>query len=78
MRMRVTWEEFEHNVQRLHDNAQAHGSERHKGPPREGPALLQGLAVCALCGERMSIYPDSLKSREKFLAFCGSEDSDGA
>ena len=24
------------------------------------------------------IYPDSLKSREKFLAFCGSEDSDGA
>jgi hypothetical protein len=24
------------------------------------------------------VYPDSLKSREKFLAFCGSEDSDGA
>src|ERR1700692_1451559 len=24
------------------------------------------------------ISPDSLKSREKFLAFCGSEDSDGA
>jgi predicted NUDIX family phosphoesterase len=23
------------------------------------------------------LYPDSLKSREKFLAFCGSEDSDG-
>ena len=52
----ISWEEFEHNVQRLHDNAQAHGSERHKGPPREGPALLQGLAVCALCGERMSIH----------------------
>jgi len=52
----ITWEEFEHNVQRLHDNAQAHGAERQKGPPREGPALLQGLAVCALCGERMSIH----------------------
>jgi hypothetical protein len=30
-------------------------------------------------GERMiQIYSDSLKSREKFLAFRGSEDSDGA
>ena len=27
------------------------GTEREKGAPREGPALLQGLAVCAQCGE---------------------------
>lgn len=52
----ISWEEFEHNVQRLYDNAQAHSAEREKGPPREGPALLQGLAVCALCGERMSVH----------------------
>src|SRR5262249_26842574 len=51
----ITWEEFEQNVQRLRDNAQAHGAERKKGPPREGPALLQGLAVCAQCGERMTV-----------------------
>jgi DNA invertase Pin-like site-specific DNA recombinase len=51
----ITWEEFEQNVQRLRDNAHAHGTEREKGPPREGPALLQGLAACALCGERMTI-----------------------
>jgi DNA invertase Pin-like site-specific DNA recombinase len=51
----ITWEEFEQNVQQLRDNAHALGAERDKGPPREGPALLQGLAVCALCGERMTI-----------------------
>jgi len=51
----ITWEQFEQNIQRLRDNAQAHGAEREKGPPREGPALLQGLAVCAQCGERMTV-----------------------
>ena len=51
----ITWEQFEHNVQRLRDNAQALGAEREKGPPREGSALLQGLAVCAQCGERMTV-----------------------
>jgi hypothetical protein len=35
--------EYEENIQRLRDNAQALGAEREKGPPREGPALLQGL-----------------------------------
>jgi len=51
----ITWEQFEQNNQRLRDNALAHGAEREKGPPREGPALLQGLAVCAQCGERMTV-----------------------
>jgi len=31
------------------------GTEREKGAPHEGPALLQGLAVCAQCGERMTV-----------------------
>ena len=35
--------------------ARAHGSERTAGPAREGPALLQGLAVCGRCGSRMSV-----------------------
>ena len=29
--------------------------ERRKSPPREGPALLQGLVVCAVCGTRMTV-----------------------
>jgi DNA invertase Pin-like site-specific DNA recombinase len=51
----ITWEEYEQNLQRLRENAQALGDERQRGAPREGPALLQGLAVCAICGERMTI-----------------------
>jgi DNA invertase Pin-like site-specific DNA recombinase len=51
----ITWDEFEQNKLRLRENAHALGEEREKGPPREGPALLQGLAICAVCGERMTI-----------------------
>jgi DNA invertase Pin-like site-specific DNA recombinase len=50
----ITWAEYEANVQRLHESAQAHGHDRRRSPPREGPALLQGLAVCGVCGERMT------------------------
>ena len=28
---------------------------RDRGPPREGPALLQGLVICAKCGDRMTV-----------------------
>jgi DNA invertase Pin-like site-specific DNA recombinase len=52
----INWEEFEQNKLRLRENAHALGEEREKGPPREGPALLQGLAICAVCGERMTIH----------------------
>jgi len=51
----LSWEEHEENLARLHENAQANGAERRKSPPREGPALLQGLAVCGRCGARMSV-----------------------
>ena len=36
-------------------NAQARGSDRAAGPAREGPALLQGLAICGRCGRRMTV-----------------------
>jgi DNA invertase Pin-like site-specific DNA recombinase len=51
----IAWEEYEHNLQVLRDNAHAQGADRERGAPREGPALLQGLAVCAVCGERMTL-----------------------
>lgn len=51
----ISWEQFEANLTRLRDNAQAHGAERRKSPPREGPALLQGLGVCGVCGRRMTV-----------------------
>jgi len=51
----ITWEAYEENQRRLRENAQAHGAERRMSPPREGPALLQGLVLCGICGERMTV-----------------------
>jgi DNA invertase Pin-like site-specific DNA recombinase len=51
----ITWEDFEENQRRLRENAHANGSDRRRSPPREGPALLQGLAVCGRCGDRMTV-----------------------
>jgi DNA invertase Pin-like site-specific DNA recombinase len=52
----ISWEEFEENERRLRENALAHGAERHNCPPREGPALLQGLAICGRCGGQMAVH----------------------
>ena len=60
----ISWEQFESNLARLRDNAQAHGAERRKSPPREGPALLQGLAVCGVCGQRMTVRYHVRKGRQ--------------
>jgi DNA invertase Pin-like site-specific DNA recombinase len=51
----LSWEQYEQNLQRLRDNAKAYGEERERGAPREGPALLQGLAICAICSARMTV-----------------------
>ena len=48
----ISWEEFAENQKRLKHNQQARAIERQSGPPREGPALLQGLAICGKCGSR--------------------------
>jgi DNA invertase Pin-like site-specific DNA recombinase len=51
----ISWEEYQENQRRLQESAQARGSDRRKSPPREGPALLQGLAICGVCGSRMTV-----------------------
>ena len=51
----ITFEQYEHNLRTLQANATAHGTDRSGGPAREGPALLQGLAVCGRCGQRMTV-----------------------
>jgi DNA invertase Pin-like site-specific DNA recombinase len=50
----ISWERYEENQRRLRENAQALGDDRRKSPPREGPALLQGLVLCGVCGHRMT------------------------
>ena len=54
----ISWEEFEDNQRRLKEAAQSQGKDRRKSPPREGPALLQGLVVCGRCGQRMTVRYD--------------------
>jgi DNA invertase Pin-like site-specific DNA recombinase len=51
----ISFEQFEINERMLRANAQAHSPERAAGPAREGAALLQGLAVCGRCGQRMTV-----------------------
>lgn len=51
----ITWAEHEENLARLKANSAAYGADRRHGPPREGPALLQGLAICGRCGGRMTV-----------------------
>ena len=50
----VTWEAYEAHVAQLAANSQAYTPHR-LHPPREGPALLQGLVLCGRCGERMTV-----------------------
>jgi DNA invertase Pin-like site-specific DNA recombinase len=52
----ISWERFEANQTRLAENALGFGGARKAGPPREGPALLQGRVLCGVCGERMSVH----------------------
>jgi len=51
----ISWEQYEENLRRLQENAQAVGTDRRKSPPREGPAFLQGLVVCGICGSPMTV-----------------------
>ena len=51
----ISWEQYEENQRRLLENSKAHGADRRMSPPREGPALLQGLVLCGICGGRMTV-----------------------
>jgi hypothetical protein len=51
----ISFEQWEENQKIMAGNAQAYGADRRSGPPREGPALLQGLILCGKCGRRMHV-----------------------
>jgi DNA invertase Pin-like site-specific DNA recombinase len=50
----IPWEVYEMHLTQLAANRQAYTPQRLR-PPREGPALLQGLVLCGRCGERMPV-----------------------
>ena len=85
----ITWATYEDNLRRLAECAQTRGEERRISPPREGPALLQGLALCGRCGRRMTVryharretlFPEYLCQRkgiEEAGAVCASIAGEG-
>jgi len=50
----ISWEDYERNEAQLAMKSQASAPERFS-PPREGPALLQGIILCGKCAERMTV-----------------------
>jgi DNA invertase Pin-like site-specific DNA recombinase len=53
----ISWTQYLANRARLSDNTPRYmePTDRGRGVPREGAALLQGLATCGLCGHRMYV-----------------------
>ena len=51
----ITWETYLANQARLQAN-RTWFSEGGQGVPREGKALLQGIALCGRCGRRMQLF----------------------
>jgi DNA invertase Pin-like site-specific DNA recombinase/ribosome-associated translation inhibitor RaiA len=66
----ITWARYERNLVQLHQTAQSYGADRRASPPREGPALLQGLVICGRCGDRMTVRYDVHKQREVTTYVC--------
>ena len=59
----ISWDQYQRNQQRLREYAQTHGQDRRKSPPGEGPALLQGLVMCGVCGQRMTVRYHQYRAR---------------
>ena len=75
----ISWDQYQRNEQTLAANAWAYSSDR-RPPPREGPALLQGLVICGICGKRMTVryhrrrgrlVPDYVCQRDRIRDGCG-------
>ena len=72
----ITWEEFQRNQRRLRENSAARGGDRRKSPPREGPALLQGLVVCGRCGKPMTLRYRNHREGPRPIYVCQRESVD--
>lgn len=57
----ITWEKHQENLKILARNST--GFDKARRPPREGSALLQGLGVCGVCGQRMRAKYQSRRGR---------------
>lgn len=63
----ITWEEYEENQKRLEENYIG------RSAPREGPALLQGIVMCGICGNQMKVRYHHSKNQLIPSYFCQKE-----
>ena len=51
----ISWETFERIQTMLHDNYAEYDRNKTRGVPRDGKALLHGIAYCGECGHKMCV-----------------------
>jgi len=73
----VSWEQFEANQARLRENTAGPPKEDRRTAPREGPALLQGLLLCGICGQRMQPRYTARSQQLWPYYLCPRQDLDG-
>src|SRR5262249_56642426 len=70
----ITWEQYESNRRLLGANDRGARGLMARTPPREGPALLQGLLMCGRCGRRMTVrYHRRRTGKVSLLYYCQRE-----
>lgn len=58
----ISWAEYDGNLAKLAENSTDIAGHR-RCPPREGPALLQGLGICGLCGRKFTVRYHSRRNK---------------
>ncbi len=73
----LSWEQYETNQARLRENTARPPGGARRSAPREGPALLQGLLLCGICGQRM--HPRYTARRQHLWPYylCPRQDLEG-
>jgi len=66
----IDWEIYHDNLAILRANSHAHGADRRRHPPGKGPALLQGIVVCGLCGRRMTLRYATIRGKQSPIYIC--------
>ncbi|MDW3689004.1 recombinase family protein [Cupriavidus sp. CV2] len=65
----IAWEQFQQNLKILESNGRGYEVAR-ASPPREGAALLQGRAVCGLCGRHFRLRYATRRGRQEAWYVC--------
>jgi DNA invertase Pin-like site-specific DNA recombinase len=71
----LSWEEYVHNRAQLRHNWYR---ERQRGAARDGTALLQGIVVCGICGQKMSVQHHATRERRSPAYLCAQGYQQGA